>query len=260
VSRTDRLTYAALHELIARYEGYDDGSLTRYEHRVFSQNGEDGVIAEILRRIGCANRWFVEFGAETGAEANCVTLADVAGWSGLFMEAGEDRSNELRRKYRAYRKITAQRSFVTVDNIEELFAAAGAPNDLDVLSIDVDGNDFWLWRALTNYRPRLVVIEYNADFDPRRSFVQDYDPERMWDGTVHYGASLGALEWLAETKGYRLVHTELSGNNAFFVPVEFAAEFPGEVPRRGPNFWLTGDSHPPHPPAPPRYLEVPGDL
>jgi len=257
---SDRFTYLALAELARRHAtGHDqapsvDEPLTRYEHRVFSQNGEDGVLAELLRRIGAASHWFVEFGIESGVEGNCVFLADVMGWSGLFLEPQQDACNELHRKYSANPAIHTRHALVRPENIEQLFAQADVPAEPDVLSIDVDGNDYWIWQALTIFSPRIVVIEYNAHWPLLKRWVQPYDSERVWQGTDNYGASLGALRALGEEKGYRLVHTELTGNNAFFVRADITAVLPAPevVPLRGANHFLRGASHTAHPaPAPP---------
>ena len=128
------------------------------------------------------------------------------------------------------------------------------PTEPDVLSVDVDGNDYWIWQALRTYSPRIVVIEYNAQWPLLGRWVQPYDPERVWQGTDNYGASLGALRSLGEEKGYRFVHTELTGNNAFFVRADLEAVLPAPevVPVRAPNHFLSGASHAAHPePAPP---------
>jgi hypothetical protein len=257
---SDRVTYLALAELAQRHAAEEvpapspQEPLTRYELRVFSQNGEDGVLAELLRRLGTTSRWFVEFGIENGTEGNCVFLADVMGWSGLFMEPADDAYEELLRKYSANPRVRTERAFVRPDNVEELFARAGVPAEPDVLSIDVDGNDYWVWEAITEYSPRIVVIEYNAHWPAQARWVQPYDPESVWQRTDHQGASLGALRSLGERKGYRLIHTELTGNNAFFVRADVPAVLPAPevIPLRAPNYYLIGVSHLPHPgPAPP---------
>jgi hypothetical protein len=132
------------------------------------------------------------------------------------------------------------------------------PPEPDVLSIDVDGLDYWIWDSMNEYRPRLVVIEYNSVLDPARRLVQPREPGG-WDGTDYYGASLGAIRALGESKGYRLVHTELSGVNAFLVREELAeGRFPpvDEVPARGvPNYFQSGYRHP-RDPHHRRYLDL----
>jgi glycosyltransferase involved in cell wall biosynthesis len=264
---TDRALYTALALLAERHRSISEqpgasaaaGSLAPHELRVFSQNGEDGVLAEILARVGVGERFFVEFGVESGREGNCVYLADVAGWQGLFMDCDDDFFAELERKYRVEDRVRTVRAMITPENVQELFAANGVPAELDVLSIDVDGADYWIWEAIDAYRPRVVVIEYNSALDPLRRLVQPADLEGGWDGTSYYGASLGALRAIGERKGYRLVHTELSGVNAFFVREDLAeGRFlsPEEVPRRGkPNYFQRGQGHPPDL-ARRRYLDL----
>ena len=261
---TDRTVYRALAELVERHGGGahrapdQTQSLTAYELRVFSQNGEDGVLAELLARVGTSNRWFVEFGIETGAEGNCVFLADVLDWSGLLIEPREDAFAALNRKYDANDRVTTLRALVQPNNVEQLFATAGVPAEPDILSIDVDGNDYWIWSALTSYRPRIVVVEYNAAWPRRARWVQPYDASRSWDGTDNYGASLGALRSLGESKGYRLVHTELTGNNAFFVrrDLDGVLPTPSAVPERAPSHFLSGEGHPPHPQPAPEIIDL----
>ena len=201
-----RGVYPALGELARRYGDAPD--LTASELRVFSQNGEDGVIAEILRRIGTGGGGFVEFGIQDGTEGNTVFLAQVLGWSGLYLEADDASFAALERRYSANPRVRTLHAAVEPDTVEALFAQAGVPEEPDLVSIDVDGNDYWIWRALTAFRPRLVIVEYNGAFDPASRRVMPYTPGFRWDGTSAYGASLGALEDLAAEKGYRLVHTE----------------------------------------------------
>ena len=253
---TDRAVYLALSRLRERYalvapepaEAPADPALSPFELRVFSQNGEDGVLAEILRRVGAPARHFVEFGVESGREGNCVYLADVAGWRGLFMEAGEEMFRLLQDKYAAQDGVQTIRARVTARNVEALFAQAGVPEEPDVVSIDVDGQDYWIWEAIEGYRPRVMIVEYNSAIDPRRKLVQPDEPDRSWDGTDRYGASLAALEALAERKRYRLVHTDLSAVNAFFVRADLAEHGfpePGDVAVRGtPNYYQRGIRHP----------------
>jgi hypothetical protein len=251
---SDRTFYLALSELGRRYHAGGEepveavDSLTPWELRALSQNGEDGVIAEILRRIGTAERWFVEFGIENGQEGNCVYLADVEQWHGLFIETDPEFYAKLHDKYRGNPLVNTVAAAVTPGNVEDLFSRAGVPPEPDVLSIDVDGNDYWIWEAIEDYRPRLVVIEYNSSLDPVRRLVQPCDDEATWDGTEYYGASLGALRSLGERKGYRLVHAELAGVNAFFVRDDLASgrlPDPESVSARAPNYFLAGTRHPP---------------
>lgn len=242
--QTSRSTLLALAEIARRSQQDAIGTqaLTPYELRVFSQNGEDGVLAEILRRVGAPSRFFVEIGAAS-FEANCVLLADVFAWHGVFIDASDKEYQRLQSKYGAVAGVTIRKARVTAENVESILKEAGVPPELDVLSIDIDGDDYYLWKAVTTYRPRVVVIEYNASLGAERELVQPRGVTS--DGTAFYGASIRAMESLGALKGYRLVHTELSGNNAFFVRADLPGAFPepADVPRRAPNFFLRGFAH-----------------
>ena len=240
--------YPAVGELAGRWRAAGPvPGLTAYELRVFSQNGEDGVLAEIFGRIGIAGGGFVEFGASDGAENNAAFLAQVLGWPGVFLEADPGAYAALEHRYLGHSGVRTIQAAVEPDTIEALLQGAGVPEEPDLLVIDVDGNDYWIWRALEAFRPRVVVIEYNGDLDPTAPKVMPYTPGWRWDHTSGYGASLAALEALGEGKGYRLVHTELTGVNAFFVRADLAGPLPAgdEVPRRSASHSLLGHGHPP---------------
>ena len=185
--------------------------LNRYESRVYSQSGEDGVLERIFECIGTTNRYCVEFGATNGAErSNTAHLRLNCGWSGLLMDgdvrgkvhgAGEDVKDE----------------FITAENIESLFDKYGVPASFDLLSIDIDGNDYWVWKAIERFTPRVVVIEYNIFFGLHRSKTMAYRANHVWDESTYHGASLAALHKLGRSKGYSLVWTESYSPNAFFV-------------------------------------------
>lgn len=235
----DRLVARAAPELFAAED------LTRYELRGFSQNGEDGVLVEILNRIGVTQRFFVEFGIQNGAEGNCVLLADVFGWSGVFIEGDPSDFADLAAKY-AGTDVRTVHDLVTAERVEEIFRAAGVPGEPDVVSIDIDGNDVYVWDALTTFRPRVVMIEYNSGITAPGPVAQPHDPERVWDGSGAFGASLEALDVVAARKGYRLAHTDLTGVNAFYVREEdWSSLGLGAVRRRNQNHGLTGIRQPP---------------
>jgi hypothetical protein len=225
------------------------GDLRAFERRVYSQNGEDGIIEELLRRTGAPARYFVEFGAETGAECNCARLAVDFGWQGLFIEADDARFQDLAERYRSHANVQCLHARVISANVEELFAAAGVPHAFDLLSIDIDGNDYWVWNALRRWRPRVVVIEYNAAYPPPQKWVMRENPDHHWDGTDYHGASLASLAELGRSKGYLLVGTNATGVNAFFVAEELAAEAHFLDPvvcwhYSPPGFGLHGGGHP----------------
>lgn len=235
--------YGNLSQLASRYGAA--GTLTAHEYRVFSQNGEDGIVAEIVSRIGPSfPETFVEFGGGNGLAGNTLFLADVLGWQGMFIEASDEDFARLQDKYRQNPHVTTIKSFVGPENIDQLLMDGGIVAEIGVLSIDIDGNDFYVWQALSA-RPVLVIVEYNGVLPLDEELVQPLSDEQ-WDGSDYYGASLGALESLADSLGYVLVHTELTGTNAFFVRNDHAARFSDIQPaRRIVNYELLWLSHPP---------------
>ena len=200
-------------------ERYADGKrLEPYGFKVYSQNDEDGIIQEIFRRIGVNNRTFVEFGVESGLENNTLKLL-LEGWRGLWLEAGAENVTSIKSRFSdviANNRLTVQLAFITAENINELIGGWGT-GEIDLLSIDIDGNDFYVWQALKVINPRVVVIECNWKFPPPLSIVQAYDPRNVWRGTDYMGASLEALTRLGVRLGYSLVGTTVMGLNAFFV-------------------------------------------
>lgn len=224
----DAIVYSNLAVLTQRY-GPPPG-LAGFELKVFSQNGEDGVLAEIYNRIGTDSRVFVEFGVGPGREGNCVLLADVYGWSGLFMEGSAQHFEALEYKYAGVDRVMTRHEIVTAQNIESLLRDANIPSSFDLLSIDIDSNDYWVWQAISAYRPRVVVCEFNGAIDPTRSLTQPYTPGSGWDRTEYFGASLAALRELGLQKDYTLVHTDLTGTNAFFVRTDEAGAFEDCLP------------------------------
>lgn len=233
--------YEQIAELVARHTD-DPPGLTRFEFRVFSQNGEDGVIAEIFRRVGVTNRYFVEFGICEGVQGNAVFLADVMGWSGTFIEADPRLYKHLVRKYRHLDPVKTVQAIVAADNVETIFGDAGVPTEFDLLVIDIDGNDYWVWRSIERFRPRVVIIEFNGFLPLDKPVVQPYVLDNAWDGSDFYGASLGAMESLGKEKGYRLVHTDLTGTNAFFVRGDLSDGFDSPA-RHVANQHLLGTVH-----------------
>lgn len=184
------------------------------ERKEYSQNGEDGCIQAIFAMIGTTNKYYVEFGVENGIECNTRYLMKHKGWKGLLMDGGF--TNE---------ELNLQQEFITAENIEELFAKHGVPQEFDLLSIDIDGNDYWVWKAISHYSPRVVIMEYNACIPYEPAVTVSYDPEFSWDKTDYYGASLGAMVQLASQKGYTLIDTDRHGVNAFFVRSDLAKAF-----------------------------------
>ncbi|MEJ2008427.1 MAG: hypothetical protein P8Z30_09795, partial [Acidobacteriota bacterium] len=206
----------AIGTLIEGRKQQDPGTLCRFEHKVFSQSGEDGIIAEIFRRVGTTNRFFVECAPGNGVENNTLYLLTL-GWKGLWIESDPKNFNAIKGNFATKIKDGALRvdqGPALAGNFESLLDKASTPKEFDLLSLDIDGNDYWVWKNLVRYRPRVVVIEYNAIFPPGSEWVMDYDPHYKWDGSSNFGASLTALERLGGDKGYKLVGCGLNGVNA----------------------------------------------
>ncbi len=191
--------------------------LARFEQNVMSQQGEDGILRELFYRIGPGNKYFIEFGIEEGTVCNTALLASRYGWGGLYIDATPQDIAKVQARYAGRTDIAVRNAFITAENIVGIFAEAGVPEEPDLLSIDIDGNDYWVWKALSPYRPRVLVIEYNAAYPPPRRWIMQYDPKHRWDWTTHFGASLSALTDLGNSLGYALLDTDRQGVNAFFL-------------------------------------------
>lgn len=227
-----------------------------HENKIYSQNGEDGIIKFIFSQIGTTNKFFVEFGVGNGFECNTVCLLEKKGWKGLMMDYGADQqikwkgvmkkawsnkklgfTENIRKNIKFLKKVTSRtkRSVnfqldikiekVTAENIQNLFQKYNVPENFDLLSIDIDFNDYWVWNAITAYSPRVVVIEYNSSIPFNESRVVQYDSDAVWDGTNYFGASLLALRNLGLKKGYTLVGCDNNGVNAFFCKSELISGF-----------------------------------
>ena len=252
----DRMEAAAARSrlaAVAAAERYaDPRCLTRRGYRCFSQFDEDGLLDEIFRRIGTTSRTFVEFGVGDGLENNTVALL-MAGWRGLWIEADAGHQERIRSGFADAidsGQLTLAGEFVTAENIEELLARGRLPEEPDLASIDIDGNDYWVWKAMRRCRPRVVVIEYNASLGRTARIVRPYDPGAVWDGTTGAGASLAALEALGRDKGYALVGCSVAGVNAFFVRSDlvgshFLEPFTSELHYEPPRYGCPHSGHPP---------------
>jgi len=212
-------------------------------YKVFSQNQEDGMIAEVFRRIGTTSRRFVEFGVEAGLECNSAFLL-LQGWRGAWIEGDGANAAKARAAFAPY-PVEVVNRYITAENANALITELAHGEELDLLSIDVDSIDYWLWQAIRTVKPRLVVIEYNALWPPHIRKTVAHDPAMVWDGTNFMGASLGALAALGQAKGYRLVGCSLAGVNAFFVREDlvgeaFCAPFTAENHYEPPRYDLAG--------------------
>ena len=223
--RLDRLdrVIEAVGRIEARQVATDlSDDLNAHEFRVFSQNGEDGVIQFLLSRVTVVDKRFVEFGVGDYSESNTRFLALHDHWSGLVIEGNSRDVQRLTHDSTFWRfDVTVVPAFVTKENINDLLADNGMTGEIGLLSIDVDGNDYWIFDAISAVRPAIVIVEYNHRFGPDRAVTVPYDPafrrDRAHYSHIYYGASLRALGLAAERKGYALVGCESFGVNAFFV-------------------------------------------
>lgn len=193
---------------------------------IFSQSGEDGVIAKIFERIEPTNKYAVEFGGGTQINNSNVRhlFADL-GWKGLLLEGDEKLVKASQEVYADNPNVTSLHQWVYPGNIETIFEDNQVPRDLDLLVIDIDSNDYWCWRALQDYRPKVLLIEVNGLWKPPIRFVIEYNPFAYWDYGDIYGASLQSLYELGKKKGYELLYMTKNGVNAFFVEKKYFARF-----------------------------------
>jgi len=245
-----------LRELLADPRYAAPGRLERHGFKVWSQNDEDGILEEIFRRIGTASRSFVEFGVSNGRECNTLKLL-VEGWQGLWMESSAADCDHIRRVFAARLgkgQLELLQTIVSPENVYALIAGArvASAGELDLLSIDIDGNDYHVLKAVAKLRARVVVIEYNGKYRPPMDVVLPYDPAHIWDGSDYSGSSLQAIANLAARLGYRLVGTSMIGINAFFVRRDLAgghfADGDAATLYNPARYWLTpgyGVGHPP---------------
>jgi hypothetical protein len=224
-----------VHDLLQDTKYAEPGRLARHEHQVFSQNGEDGIVAEIFRRIGVSTRTFLEIGAGSGLENNTAWWL-MQGWRGFWVEGGARYLRKIQRRMSAPiadGRLTLVRTFVSAENVAGTLRDAGVPEEIDLFSLDIDRNTYWIWAALPRLGARCVVVEYNSTYPPHCDWKVPYDPARVWNNTSFFGASLKALELLGHKFGYALVGCDLTGSNAFFVRQDlvgshFAAPFTAE--------------------------------
>jgi hypothetical protein len=202
----------------------DPKRLEPYGFKVYSQTDEDGIIEEICRRLEIVEGRFVEIGVENGLECNSLYLIH-RGWRGAWIEGDAAQAPAIEAKFGELlqTRLRVSLDMVTAENVDRVLREAGAADDLDLLSIDIDGNDIYLLEAMT-LRPKIIVIEYNAKFPGNLVKQSVYNPERGWQGTDYMGASLKAIARAAALKGYRLVGTNITGVNAFLVRDDLAGD------------------------------------
>lgn len=190
---------------------------------MFSQFGDDGIIQylEHVLGIGPAHKVFIEFGVQDYTESNTRFLLLSDNWRGLVLDGSRAHVDCVRCDPISWRHdLTAAHAWIDRDNINDLIAIHGCAGEIGLLSIDLDGNDYWVWEAIRVVDPIIVVAEYNAVFGSRHAVTVAYDPQfdrtKAHDSNLYWGALLPALHFLAAKKGYAFVGTNSAGNNAYF--------------------------------------------
>ncbi|WP_354634707.1 hypothetical protein [Planktothricoides raciborskii] len=201
------------------------------EFQVYSQWGEDGIIQFLLRNIYVKNHIFVEFGVENYQESNTRFLLTHNNWSGLVIDGSLENIEYIKsdRIYWAY-NLKAECAFITTENINNIFTKNGCSGEIGLLSIDIDGNDYWVWEAIECINPAIVICEYNSLFGCHKKVTIPYDEnfvrQKAHFSWIYYGASIAALEHLGKIKGYSLVGSNSGGNNVFFVRNDLVGNLP----------------------------------
>ncbi len=196
--------------------------LSDVEFKVFSQWGDDGIIQYLIRNLDIPHRTFIEFGVETYVEANTRFLLINNNWSGMVIDGTPGNIDIIKSDSTYWRHdLQAEDAFITTENINALLAKSAFPEELGILSIDIDGNDYYVWKSITAMKPIIVIAEYNSAFGNKNPYSTIYDPKffrtHHHSSNLVYGSSLMSLCDLATDKGYHFVGCNSAGNNAYFV-------------------------------------------
>ena len=206
------------------------------EFQVYSQWGEDGLIQYILNNIEIKNTIFVEFGVETYKESNTRFLLTNKNWSGLVIDGSETNIEKIKKDPIYWKhNLKAECAFIDKDNINELIEKNGVSGDIGLLSVDIDGNDYWVWEAIDVIDPRIVICEYNSLYGDEKPLSVPYDPAfyrtNAHSSNLYWGASISAFVELGKSKGYSLIGSNIAGNNIFFVKNEFIGNLTAVTPK-----------------------------
>jgi hypothetical protein len=196
--------------------------LQDYSFKIFSQWGEDGIIQHLISSVDIKNKTFIEFGVEDFFESNCRFLLIKDDWKGFVIDGATQNIERLKNSYFFWKhQIDAVDAFITKENINDLLEKSGFDKDLGILSIDLDGNDYFILETISYFTPRILICEYNPVFGPTRKisipYQADFNRSNGHYSNLYWGASLSAMTMAAEKKGYILVGTNKAGCNAFYV-------------------------------------------
>jgi len=204
----------------------DKRILASYGFKVYSQFDEDGIINEIFKRIGTTNKIFVEFGVGEGTENNTIHLL-IQGWTGLWIEGSSKFVSQINNIFHDFilnNKLIVVNSFITTDNIDKIISENIQTKEIDLLSIDIDGNDSHILSEIKSINPRVIVLEYNAKFGPILKYCMNYNENYIWEKSDNFGASLKHFELQLSNLGYNCVGCNIAGTNAFFVKKDLVTE------------------------------------
>lgn len=221
-SRLENIQNALGRVEMRQNESKDNVSIIDSEFKVYSQWGEDGIIQGLVNKVVIENPIFIEFGVETYTESNTRFLLINNNWSGLIIDGSEKNINFIKSDPIYWKhNLKAECSFITKDNINAIIKRNGISGDVGLLSVDIDGNDYWVWEAIDIISPAIIICEYNSLWGYEKAVTTPYDPTfirgNQHYSNLYYGASIKALTLLATKKGYSLVARNQAGNNVFFV-------------------------------------------
>jgi hypothetical protein len=209
-------------------------SFRKVGFKVFSQWDEDGIIQYLISHLPIQNKTFIEFGVEDYEESNTRFLLLKDHWQGMVLDASESDIRFIQRDKIYWEfDLQAKCAWITRENIDSLLQGAGFSEDIGLLSIDIDGNEYWIWEAIQSFRPRIVIVEYNSLFGLKPVSVpykENFHKLSAHYSGLYYGCSLAALDHLAKRKGYVLVGSNVWGHNAFFIRSDVPSEFKGLEP------------------------------
>ena len=192
------------------------------EFKVFSQFGDDGIIQFLVNYLDIKEKTFIEFGVEDYRESNTRFLMINNNWKGLVMDGSDENVGKIvKSEYYWKYDLTAKKLFVDEDNINDFIKENGFGGSIGVLHIDIDGNDYWIWKKIEATNPTIVIMEYNSVFGNEKPwvipYVKDFYRTNTHSSNLYWGSSLLSLCDLAEQKGYCFIGTNSAGNNAYFV-------------------------------------------
>jgi len=210
------------------------GHLSDVEFQVFSQWGEDGIIEWLIHHAGPMPETFVEFGVENYTESNTRFLLMHRNWRGLIIDGSHENIDYVRADRISWRhELHSVASFITTQNINTTIRSAGLEGEIGLLSVDIDGNDYWVLEAIDCVSPRFLIVEYNSAFGDLHQistpYAADFVRSSKHYSNLYYGASIAAFVALARKKGYTFLGSNRAGSNAFFVRDDIFPRFAGKI-------------------------------